>query len=93
DQQPQNMAKKTELNGFLELELCNSNLNFIKSCLGGCPRIGFFLRSRHFLTISTGIHLVFRALFSKNNAELGKKDVLGQPPRGGPSGRSSRFSY
>ena len=33
------------------------------------------------MTISADIHLVFRALLSKNNAELGKKDVLGQPPK------------
>ena len=33
------------------------------------------------MTISADIHLVFRALLSKNNDELGKKDVLGQPPR------------
>ena len=37
------------------------------------------------MTISTGIHLVFRALFSKNNAGLGKKDILGQPPNETPS--------
>ena len=35
------------------------------------------------MTISADIHLVFRALFSKNNAELGKKSILGQPPRPG----------
>ena len=33
------------------------------------------------MKISTDIHLVFRALFSKNNEELGKKSILGQPPK------------
>ena len=32
------------------------------------------------MKISTGIHLVFRALFSKNNDELGKNGILGQAP-------------
>lgn len=33
------------------------------------------------MKISADIHLVFQALFSKNNEELGEKGILGQPPR------------
>ncbi|MCK5680752.1 hypothetical protein KAI46_08085 [bacterium] len=35
--------------------------------LGGCPRIEIFSQNK--------------ALFLKNNADLGKKSILGQPPR------------
>ena len=38
------------------------------------------------MKISTDIHLVFRALFSKNNEELGEKGILGRPPRPGMPG-------
>jgi hypothetical protein len=47
----------------------------------GCPRISIFLRPRHFKKISAAIYIILRALFFRNNAELGKKDILGQPPR------------
>jgi len=52
-----------------------------KKLQGACPIIEIFPQIRAFFKISTGIHLVFRVLFKKNNKELGKKSILGQTPR------------
>jgi len=49
--------------------------------LGGWPRIVFCSKSRHLEKISTGIYLIFRALFFRDNEEFGEKCLLGQPPR------------
>jgi hypothetical protein len=61
------------------------NQKIMSIVLGGCPRIEIFSQIEAFfenkhtpraLPAGRNMHLVFRALFSKNNTELGEKGIL-----------------